>query len=72
MKPSLAKNSLFNVAYQLVLVLVPLISSMYVSRVVLPEALGGGLGCEQPCLLFRCSRPVGHPRLWGSRDCEGG
>lgn len=38
--PSLMRNSFFNMLYQLVLLLVPLASAMYVSRVVMPEGLG--------------------------------
>ena len=67
MKPSLAKNSLFNVAYQLVLVLVPLISSMYVSRVVLPEALGEVSVANNLVSYFVALAPLGIP-AYGVRE----
>ena len=67
MRPSLAKNSLFNVAYQLVLVLVPLISSMYVSRVVLPEALGEVSVANNLVSYFVALAPLGIP-AYGVRE----
>lgn len=67
MKPSLAKNSMFNVAYQLVLVLVPLISSMYVSRVVLPEALGEVSVANNLVSYFVALAPLGIP-AYGVRE----
>ena len=70
MKPSLTKNSMFNVAYQLVLVLVPLISSMYVSRVVLPDALGEVSVANNLVSYFVALAPLG--RLRCSRNRESG
>lgn len=40
MKKSIAKNSLFNVAYKLLNVLFPLVTSVYLARVLLPEGVG--------------------------------
>ncbi len=40
MEKPLAKNAFFNVIYQLVNTLFPLISAMYISRVLLPEGVG--------------------------------
>lgn len=67
MRPSLAKNSMFNVVYQLVLVLVPLISSMYVSRVVLPDALGGVSVANNLVSYFVALAPLGIP-AYGVRE----
>lgn len=67
MRPSLAKNSIFNVAYQLVLVLVPLISSMYVSRVVLPDALGEVSVANNLVSYFVALAPLGIP-AYGVRE----
>lgn len=67
MRPSLAKNSMFNVAYQLVLVLVPLISSMYVSRVVLPDALGEVSVANNLVSYFVALAPLGIP-AYGVRE----
>ena len=67
MKPSLTKNSIFNVAYQLVLVLVPLISSMYVSRVVLPDALGEVSVANNLVSYFVALAPLGIP-AYGVRE----
>ena len=67
MKPSLTKNSMFNVAYQLVLVLVPLISSMYVSRVVLPDALGEVSVANNLVSYFVALAPLGIP-AYGVRE----
>ena len=39
-KNIIKKNYLFNVAYQLLLIIVPLITTPYVSRVLLPEGVG--------------------------------
>lgn len=67
MRPSLAKNSMFNVVYQLVLVLVPLINSMYVSRVVLPDALGGVSVANNLVSYFVALAPLGIP-AYGVRE----
>lgn len=67
MKPSLAKNSMFNVAYQLVLVLVPLMGSMYVSRVVLPDALGEVSVANNLVSYFVALAPLGIP-AYGVRE----
>ena len=41
MKPkSLAKNSIFNMAYNVLNLLFPLITSMYVSRILMPDGIG--------------------------------
>ena len=37
---SLARNSLFNAMYQVLNIIFPLISSIYVARVLLPEGVG--------------------------------
>ena len=58
-RPSLTKNSLFNVLYQLVLVVVPLLSSMYTSRVVLPSALGDYSVANNLVSYFTALAPLG-------------
>lgn len=58
-RPSLTKNSLFNVFYQLVLVIVPLLSSMYTSRVVLPSALGDYSVANNLVSYFTALAPLG-------------
>ena len=40
MSNSLAKNSIFNVCYQLLNVIFPLISASYVARVLMPSGVG--------------------------------
>lgn len=67
MAASLAKNSFFNVLYQLVLVVVPLISAMYVSRVVLPDGLGEIAKAENLVSYFTSLAPLGIP-AYGLRE----
>ena len=59
--PSLMRNSFFNMLYQLVLLLVPLASAMYVSRVVMPEGLGEIATAENLVSYFTALAPLGIP-----------
>ena len=59
MKPSLTKSSFFNIALQLTTVVVPLISSMYVSRTILPEGLGELATVENLVSYFTALAPLG-------------
>ena len=65
--PSLMRNSFFNMLYQLVLLLVPLASAMYVSRVVMPEGLGEIATAENLVSYFTALAPLGIP-AYGLRE----
>ena len=56
---SLVKNSLFNVAYQLIAILFPLITSMYVSRVLTPDGLGSVMYADNIASYFVLFAPLG-------------
>ncbi len=60
-KPSLAKNSLFNIALQLCTVVIPLLSSMYVSRTILPDGLGEIATVDNLVSYFTALAPLGIP-----------
>ncbi len=59
MKPSLTKSSFFHIVLQLTTVIVPLISSMYVSRTILPEGLGELATVENFVSYFTALAPLG-------------
>ncbi|MEI3230711.1 MAG: flippase [Gordonibacter pamelaeae] len=61
------RNSFFNMLYQLVLLLVPLASAMYVSRVVMPEGLGEIATAENLVSYFTALAPLGIP-AYGLRE----
>ena len=65
--PSLAVNSIFNVFYQCVAVIAPLIISMYVSRVLMPEGVGVVATANNLVSYFVTLAPLGIP-AYGLRE----
>ena len=62
MSNSLAKNSIFNVCYQLLNVIFPLISASYVARVLMPSGVGL-VAMAQNWVVFCDFRISGYPQL---------
>lgn len=65
--PSLAVNSIFNVFYQCVAVIAPLIISMHVSRVLMPEGVGVVATANNLVSYFVTLAPLGIP-AYGLRE----
>lgn len=61
MSGSLAKNSLYSVAYKGLNVLFPLITSMYVARVLLADGVGMVASAQNIVLYFTVLAPLGIP-----------
>lgn len=66
-KPSLAVNSAFNVLYQCVAVIAPLVISMHVSRVLMPEGVGLVASANNVVSYFITLAPLGIP-AYGLRE----
>lgn len=67
MKKSILKNSVFNIVYKLLNVLFPMITAMYVARILLPEGVGQ-VGYAQNILsYFTVVASLGIP-AYGSRE----
>lgn len=65
--PSLAINSIFNVLYQCVAVIAPLLISMHVSRVLMPEGVGVVATANNLVSYFVTLAPLGIP-AYGLRE----
>lgn len=66
-KPSLTTNSIFNVLYQCVAVAAPLLISMHVSRVLMPEGIGIVATANNLVSYFVTIAPLGIP-AYGLRE----
>lgn len=60
---SLAKNSLFNAMYQVLNIIFPLISSIYVARVLLPEGVGRVAYAQNIAAYFVTAAALGIPTV---------
>lgn len=60
---SLAKNSLFNAVYQVLNLIFPLISSMYVARVLMPEGVGRVAYAQNIASYFVTAAALGIPTV---------
>lgn len=70
---SLAKNSIFNAVYQVLNLIFPLISSMYVARVLMPEGVGRVAYAQNIASYFVTAAALGIPTVGlraiaGARD----
>ena len=63
MSNSLAKNSIFNVCYQLLNVIFPLISASYVARVLMPSGVGLVAMAQNWVAYFVIFASLGYPQL---------
>ena len=60
---SLAKNSLFNAFYQLLNIVFPLISSVYVARTLMPEGVGRVAYAQNVASYFVTAAALGIPMV---------
>ena len=60
---SLAKNSLFNAVYQVLNIIFPLISSIYVARVLMPEGVGRVAYAQNIAAYFVTAAALGIPTV---------
>lgn len=64
---SLAKNSIYNVAYQLLSLIFPLISSMYVARIIMEDGVGKVAYAQNIASYFTAIATLGFP-AYGIRE----
>ena len=64
---SLAKNSLYNIIYQALMLVFPMITSMYVSRIILEDGVGKVAYAQNIVSYFTALAATGFP-AYGIRE----
>lgn len=67
MKKSIVRNSILNIIYKLVNIVFPMITSIYVARVLLPEGVGKISYAQNILSYFICMASLGIP-VYGARE----